>query len=117
MQVLKGCGYGLSKKGVEISGRGKNPPRGWAIGSRMKSAGKLRSNSACPRWGYPHWANGMHPESNQQSMTSETRRIVPAHALQEKVTWSIQGLCTMRCSLNDGSRRQAALKWSNACGL
>jgi hypothetical protein len=44
------------------------------MASEMKSAGKLFLNSSCPVWGKPNCAKGMHPESNQQSMTSGTRR-------------------------------------------
>ena len=74
----------------------------------MKSAGKLRSNCSRPRCGKPHCANGMHPESNQQSMTSGTRRIVPRGTFaQGNVTWSIHGLWTIRCSLRVGSMRLA----------
>ena len=60
----------------------------------------------------------MQPESNQQSMTSGTRRIVPPHVAQGKVTWSIHGLWTMRCSLSVGvGLPRAAWKWSKARGL
>ena len=41
----------------------------------MKSAGKRPARSSCPSKGGGYCANGMAPESNQQSMTSVTRRI------------------------------------------
>ena len=51
----------------------------------MKSAGNgPRNRSAEPgRCGNPHWAKGMAPESNQQSITSGTRRIRAPLALGE----------------------------------
>jgi hypothetical protein len=45
------------------------------MASEMKSAGNWAANSSCPACGQPHWAKGMAPESNQQSITSGTRRI------------------------------------------
>jgi hypothetical protein len=75
MQVLKGWGLGRSgKRSVEIHSSELNQPRVWSIASLMKSAGKETSNCSCPRWGQPHWANGIDPESNQASITSGTRR-------------------------------------------
>ena len=49
--------------------------RVWSIASEMKSAGNWASNSAEPACGQPHCANGIAPESNQQSITSGTRRM------------------------------------------
>ena len=43
----------------------------------MKSAGKRCSKRSSFSNGACHCANGMQPESNQTSMTSGTRRIVP----------------------------------------
>ena len=47
------------------------------MASLMKSAGNCPAKRSCePSWcGYPHWAKGIAPESNQQSITSGTRRI------------------------------------------
>ncbi len=85
----------------------------------MKFAGKARSKSsfdpgAC---GNPHCAKGMLPESNHASITSVTRRISAPHWGQGRVTSSIHGLCTMRCSFSVGSASRAARKASNARGF
>ena len=83
----------------------------------MKSAGNAPSNLSLFWCGQPHCAKGMQPESNQQSMTSGTRRMVPLHFEQGIVTWSIHGLWMMRCSLSVGSAARARRKWSKAWGL
>ena len=44
----------------------------------MKSAGKRSRKTSSFSSGACHWANGIEPESNQTSMTSGTRVIVPA---------------------------------------
>ncbi len=59
----------------------------------------------------------MLPESNQQSMTSGTRRYTPGSPGSVNVTSSIQGLCTMRCSERSGFTSFAASKASNASGF
>src|ERR1700733_3185869 len=61
----------------------------------------------------------MQPESNQQSITSGTRCMVPPQpgCLQANVTSSIHGLWTTRCSLSDGSAFLAASNLANADGL
>ena len=46
--------------------------------SLMKSAGYWLSNSSWFSKGQWYWAKGMLPESNQQSMTSGVRRMVPS---------------------------------------
>ncbi len=56
----------------------------------------------------------MLPESNQASMTSVARRISAPQVGHGKVTSSIQGLWTMRCSLRVGSAALAAWKAANA---
>ncbi len=89
------------------------------MASLMKSAGKARSKSAFDpgACGYPHCAKGMLPESNQASMTSVARRISAPQVGHGKVTSSIHGLWTMRCSLRLGSASFAAWNASNACGF
>ncbi len=61
----------------------------------------------------------MQPESNQQSITSGTRRIVPAQpaAAHGSSTASIHGLWTMRSSDRPGSSAWAARKAAKASGL
>ncbi len=67
------------------------------MASQMKSAGNWSRKRSTLRWGKPHWAKGMLPESNQQSMTSGTRRIVPSHRSQDQVMASTQGRWICRC--------------------
>src|SRR5262245_55127660 len=59
----------------------------------------------------------MQPESNQQSITSGTRFIDALHFAHGKVTSSIHGLCTIRCSESDGSFSAALLNAENARGF
>ena len=58
----------------------------------------------------------MQPESNQLSITSGTRFIVPPQP-QGNVISSTHGLCTTRCSERVGSAATAFFQWSRACGL
>ncbi len=83
----------------------------------MKSAGKASRNASSPWCGKPHCANGMQPESNQQSITSGTRRIVAPQPAQGKVTLSTHGLWTTRCSGRFGSFAQAAAQSERHAGL
>ena len=70
----------------------------------MKSAGNCDSNrsvlpSAC---GKPHWANGIAPESYQQSITSGTRCIARLGERRVVRQASMYGLWTLKSSGNSG---------------
>src|SRR3954454_16380430 len=62
----------------------------------MNCAGEDASNSAWLRYGAPHWANGMDPESYQASITCGTRRKVPSSPGSVKVISSMNGRCGSR---------------------
>jgi hypothetical protein len=70
----------------------------------MKSAGWWTGHSPCVSRGQPACANGMAPESNQQSTTSGVRHIVPAQRSQVSVTSSMKG----RCGSNSSGRPSSA---------
>ena len=67
--------------------------------STMKSAGYGSSSIGPPiQW---FWANGIAPDSNQQSNTSGTRRIMPRPDAEGHVISSIAGRCRSVTSMPD----------------
>ena len=78
----------------------------------MKSAGKRSAKTSSFSIGACHWANGIEPESNQTSITSGTRVIVPSHCSQSHVCSSTYGRCGSssglpECSLTSASEPSA----------
>src|ERR1700761_4138723 len=50
------------------------------MASVMKSAVPTKASADPATWGYPTWAEGIDPESNQASMTASTRRATGSEA-------------------------------------